>query len=146
MELKEELKLRGKIKSKKPDFVRHDFHKKRLKKKWKKPRGLHSKVRLMLRGKPKKISTGFRAPKKIRDLHLSGLRPVLVKSLKDITKIKKENEGVIIGSNVGLRKRQGLLKKLKEMEVKVLNIKDVDVYLKKIEDGLKARKEERKKR
>ena len=55
MELKEELELRKKIKSKKPDFIRQDFHKKRLKKKWKRPRGLHSKVRLMLKDKPKKI-------------------------------------------------------------------------------------------
>lgn len=144
MELKELLELRKKTKSKKPNFVRQDFHKKRLKKKWKKPRGLHSKVRLMFRGKPKKISTGFSAPKKVRGLHKSGLKPVLVNSLKDIGKMKKEVEGAVIGHNVGLKKKQELLKKLKETELKVLNIKDIDIYLKKVEDELKAKKEKKK--
>ena len=143
MELNGLLKLRKQMKRKKPDFVRQDFHKKILRKKWKKPRGLHSKVRLMVKGKPRRISTGFRAPKKVRGLDRSGLKLILVKSLKDITKIEKE--GAVIGSYVGLRKRQELLKKLKDMGVKVLNIKDVDAYLKKIEDDLNARKEKKKK-
>ena len=38
------LKLRKRIKKKKPRFVRQDSHKKpKLKKKWKKPKGLQSK-------------------------------------------------------------------------------------------------------
>jgi len=144
MELKEILGLRKKIKDKKPDFVRQDFHKKRLKKKWRKPRGLHSKVRLMFKGKPRKISTGFGGPKKVRGTHRSGLKPILVVSLKDAVKIKKESEGAVIGSSVGLKKRYKLVKRLKEMQIKILNIKDVDAYLKKVEDGLKVRKEKKK--
>jgi len=145
MKIEELIELRRRIKSKKPDFVRQDFHKKRLKKKWRKPRGLHSKVRLMFKGKPKKVSTGFSAPKKVRGLHRSGLKPILVDSLKDISRIKKENDGAVIGSAVGLKKRYEIVKKLKEKEIKILNIKDVEKYLKKIEDGLNLRKDRKKK-
>ena len=145
MELKELLDLRKKSKKKKPDFVRQDFHKKRLGKKWKKPRGLQSKVRLRLKGKPRRISTGFGAPKKVRCLDKSGLNPVLINSFNDINKIKKEKEGAVIGKSVGLKKRYGIVKKLKELQIAVLNIKDVEKYLKKVEDGLNARKEKKKK-
>ena len=145
MELKEILDLRNKRKKKKPDFIRQDFHKKRLKEKWKKPKGLQSKVRLRLKGKPRRVSTGFGAPKKVKGLHRNGLKPVLINSLKDIDKINKENEGAVIGRGVGLKKRYSIVKKLKELQIAVLNIKDVEKYLKKIEDGLNVRKEKKKK-
>ena len=145
MELKEILKLKKKAKGRRPNFIRQDFHKKRLKKKWRRPKGLQSKVRLGFKGKPKKISSGFGSPKKVRGLHGSGLKPILIYSFKDIDKIKKENEGVIIGGSVGLKKRYEILKKLKEIGVKVLNIKDIEKYLKKFEDDLNARKEKKKK-
>lgn len=143
METEELLELRKKLKKKKPNFVRRGCQK-RLKKKWRRPRGLHSKVRLMFKGKLKKISTGFSSPKQVRSLHRSGLKPVLVSSLKGINKIKKETEGVIIGSSVGLKKRYELVKKLNELKIKILNIKNIGEYLKKVEDELKARKDKKK--
>jgi large subunit ribosomal protein L32e len=141
MGIKELLELR----KRKPDFVRQDFHKKRLKKKWRRPRGLHSKVRLRLKGKPRIISTGFSAPKEVRGLHRSGLKPVLVNSLKDIKRIKKETEGAIIGSSIGLKKKCEIIKKLRELQIEILNIKDAEEYLKKADEKLSSRKERRKK-
>ena len=114
MDLNELLELRKRLKKKKPDFVRQDFHKKRLSGRWKKPRGLHSKVRLGLRGKPKGISRGYSSPKKVRSFDKHGLKPVLVASLKGIERIKKESEGAVIKSSVGLKKRYEILKRLKE--------------------------------
>ncbi len=145
MELKYISELRKKTKEKKPNFVRQDFHKKRLKKKWRKPKGLHSKVRLGFKGKPRRISTGFGAPKKVKGLDRSGLKHVLINSLSDVSRIKKEIEGVVIGKGVGLKKRYSIVKKLKELQIAVLNIKDVEKYLKKVEDGLNVRKEKKKK-
>ncbi len=139
------LELRKKLKGKKPNFVRHDFHKKRLGKKWRRPRGLHSKVRLMFKGKPKKISIGFRAPKKVRGLHRTGLKQAIVNSVEDIIKIKKETEGAVISKRIGSRKKYEVVKKLKEVGIEILNIKDIEGYLKKIEEGLSKRKEKQKK-
>ena len=40
------LELRKRIKRKKPEFIRQDAHKKKsLESKWRKPKGLHSKMR-----------------------------------------------------------------------------------------------------
>ena len=61
MSIKELLELRKQIKNKKPDFIRQDAHKKKkLGKKWRKARGLHSKIRLKLRGRGKFVSNGYR--------------------------------------------------------------------------------------
>lgn len=141
------LKLRRNIKKKKTDFIRQDFHKKaRLKKKWRKARGIHSKIRLSKRGHRKKVEVGYKSPKKIRGLHKSGLKIKLVNSLKDIKDIDKNREGVIIAKNVGLKKKIELIKKIIENKITILNIKNPNEYLKKIEDALKRRKEEKEKK
>ena len=45
--MSEKLELRKKIKAKKPNFVSQDTHKrKRIRPRWRKPRGWHSKIRL----------------------------------------------------------------------------------------------------
>ena len=45
-ETKKLLELRKKIKGKKPNFIRQDAHKhKRLARKWRKPKGIQSKMR-----------------------------------------------------------------------------------------------------
>lgn len=141
------LKSRKLIKKKKTDFIRQDFHKKiRLKAKWRKPRGLHSKMRLRKRGHRKKVEVGYKSPKEVRGLHSSGLKIKLVNSLKDIKDINKDKEGVIITKGVGLKKKIELIKKIIENRVTILNIKDPKAYLKDIEERLKKKKEEREKR
>ena len=51
MEKKDLLEFRKKIKAKKPNFIRQDAHKKgEIKKKWRRPKGLQSKMRLHKRG------------------------------------------------------------------------------------------------
>ena len=145
MELKELLDIRRKLKGKKPNFIRQDAHKKLgIKRKWRRSKGIQSKMRLKKKGYRRSPSQGYRSSVKIRSLHRSGLKPVLVASLNNI-KIKKESEGAVIGNSVGLKKRYEIVKKLEEMQIKILNIKDVKVYLKKIEDMLNVRKEEKKK-
>lgn len=147
MEIKDLLEVRKKLKSKKPDFVRQDNHKKRLKnrRRWRRPRGLHSKVRLQMRGKPKKISTGYGSPNKVKGLDKIGLMPVSVSNIKDIDSLNKEKQCAVLDSRIGSKKRYDILKKIKETGIKVLNFKDIDAFIKKTDDKLKARKEARKK-
>jgi len=62
--MKKLLELRKKIKQRKPEFIRQDAHKKaKLKRKWVRPRGIDSKIRLGLKGYGKKPSTGWSSPK-----------------------------------------------------------------------------------
>lgn len=141
--MKELLELRKQIKRKKPDFVRQDAHKKRLKKRWVKPRGLHSKVRLRKAGHPKKVSSGYGGPKEVRGLSKEGLKMVLVHNENELGSVEKEKECIIISSEVGLKNKISLLKKAKEKGIKVLNL-DVDKYLKQKEEEIKKKLEKKK--
>ena len=142
--LKNLLELRKKIKSKKPDFVRQDIHKKaKLKKKWRKPKGLHSKIRQCRKGKRKSVSTGYGSPKIVRGLTKDGLRPVIITS-KNLEKVNKGEEGIIISSKLGNKKRIEILKKAKENGIKVINIKNIDDYIKNIDEKLRLKKEQKK--
>ena len=68
------LNIRKKIKSKKPFFFRQDAHKNlKLGDKWRKPKGLHSKMRLGFKGYRKSVSIGYGSPKITKNLHKSGL-------------------------------------------------------------------------
>ncbi len=146
-ELKDLLEKRKRIKQKKPKFDMQDAHKKgRLKTKWKKPRGIDSKMRLRLRGYNKSVEPGYGSAKEVRGLDKTGLMPVWVSALKDIESIDKEKQGIIIKSTVGKKKRVGLINKAKETGIRILNIKDTEKYIKDIEEAMKKRKEARSKK
>ena len=143
--IKELLELRKQMKNKKPDFVRQDAHKKkRLGKEWRRPRGLHSKVRLNLKGRSKNVSVGYRSPKKVRNLHKSGLQEYIVKSVGDLEKLDAEKNGLIISSSLGKKKKIAILKKTKELGFNILNINKPDEYIKKVEDEMQLRKKLKK--
>ncbi len=140
--MNELLEIRNELKEKKPDFIRQDTHKrKRLSLKWRKPKGIHSKIRHKFKGRRKMPSPGYKSPNKVRWLHNSGLKMVNVFSVEDIKKIKKETEGVVIAKNVGMKKKLEILKKSKEFDVKVLNL-NVDEQIKKIEELINSKKKE----
>jgi predicted ATP-dependent protease len=71
--------------------------------------------------------------------------PVLVNNVDELMKISKDKEGAIISRHVGQKKKVEILKKAKDLNVKVLNLKDVDSYLKKVDDSMNKHKEEKKK-
>ena len=139
------LELRAEKKKKQPKFIRQDFHKKRLKKRWVKPRGLHSKVRMKRAGHPKKVADGYGSPKDVRGLSKEGLNIIRIHNEKGLEGIDKEKDGVIISNNVGLKNKLLLLKKIKELGIKVLNL-DVDDYIKKKEEEIKKRLEKKSKK
>jgi len=116
---------------KKPKFLRQDVHKvKRLKKKWRKPKGMHNKMRLGLRGHRKSPSIGYSNKKEIKGC-VGGLRPVIIKNVGDLNKLNKSCIA-IISSKLGLKKRIMVVNKLKQMDVSVANL-DINEFLKKIE-------------
>jgi large subunit ribosomal protein L32e len=107
---------------KKPKFIRHMSQAyRRVKPSWRKPRGIHSKVRTGEKGKIMMPSIGWGAPAKLKGLHPSGLKEVLVCSIKDLEKVDASKEGIKIAHTVGKKKRTEILKKAEEMKIKVLN-------------------------
>ena len=133
--------LRKQIKSKKPDFIRQDANKKkRLERRWRKPKGLHSKIRLNLRGRAKGVSQGYRSPKKVRGLYNTTLRQSRIISIKDLEKLDPKENCIIISSSLGNKKRIDILKKAKERGFVISNIKNPDEFIKKIEDKINLKR------
>ncbi len=127
-------------------FIRQDSHKKvKLGEKWRRPRGLHSKLRLQKKGHPKLVSVGYGRSKATKFRGKNKLLPVLVSSLKDIEKIDVKNECAIISKNVGLKKKIEMLKEISKKKITVLNLKDIDDFINKSEQKIKDKKQEKEK-
>ena len=117
------LKVRTRQKAKKPEFNRHDAHKKkRLGISWRKPRGLHNKLRQQVAAKGRLVRPGFGSPKAVRGYHPSGYKEVLVFNIKDLE--KAEGCVVRIASTVGMKKRKEIMAKASEINLRVLNPKE----------------------
>jgi large subunit ribosomal protein L32e len=116
------LRVRARQKSKKPDFNRHDSHKKkRLGTSWRKPRGIHSKLGAQISAKGKLVRPGFGSPRAVKGFHPSGYREILVRNMADLE--KAEGLVVRISSTLGRKKRTVIEAKAVEMNLKILNPK-----------------------
>lgn len=105
-----------------PKFRRQEwFRFKRLGEKWRKPRGRDSKMRLGKSGKPPLVSVGYRAPRATRGTHPSGLAEVLINGVRDLEGIDAGKQAVRIASGVGKRKREQIVSRAKELNIRVLN-------------------------
>ena len=134
------LELRSKIKSRKPEFIRQDNPKRmKLNYKWRKPKGIHSKIRHRFKGRRKMPSPGYKSPAAIKGIHATGLKIIRIYSPEEVSRINKNSEGIIIAKSVGVRKRLEILKKSREINVQVLNINAEDT-IKKIEDYINSKK------
>ncbi|MBI2651657.1 50S ribosomal protein L32e [Candidatus Woesearchaeota archaeon] len=143
--INELLEIRTEIKRKKPEFVRQDIRKKkRLERKWRKPKGMDSKIRLRLKGRPKAVSTGYGSPKNAKHLHKSGLMQHVLKSEKELERLNPKEYCIALSSTLGNRKRVVILKKARELGFNVVNV-NADEYIKKVEAELEARKQAKKK-
>ncbi len=133
-----------KMKKKKPDFTRQNSVKKRIGNKWRKPKGIQSKMRLKHRGYVH-ISRGYGSPKATRGLSPEGKSIRHVYNLNDLEKADKEKETLIISKTVGMKKKAVLVKKAMEKGLSLLNIKDAESYLKEVENMMKKRAEKKSK-
>lgn len=97
------------------------FRFKRLGEKWRRPRGKDSKMRVGKSGKPAMPSVGCKLPRSVRGLHPSGLTEVMVSSLKEVEGINPGRQVIRIASSVGMRKREQILSRARELGIRVLN-------------------------
>ena len=116
------LRLREKVKSKKPAFVRYEsWRYKRLSKPWRRQKGIDNKARLKLKGWEVSPNVGFRGPRLSRDLHPSGYREIMVHNLEELEGIDPKEYAVRIAHQVGTRKKMLILGKTEELGIRVLN-------------------------
>jgi large subunit ribosomal protein L32e len=138
------LKLRKRVKAKKPNFVRQEsWRYMRLKENWRRPHGLDNKVRKRFKGWPARVSAGYRGPKNARALHPSGFKDVLVYNVDDLKEIDPETQAARIAHTVGKRKRAQILTEARKKKIVVLNQRQAKETTKKEEEpSEEAEKEE----
>ncbi|MFO7710790.1 MAG: eL32 family ribosomal protein [Candidatus Woesearchaeota archaeon] len=138
------LELRKQIKLKKPEFTRQDNHKKpKLGDKWRKPKGLQSKMRLHKRGYKRSPERGWGSPRDCKGLSPEGYNQVIISSLADVESLK-EGDGAIISARVGTRKKIELVKKIQEKKFPILNLKDPKAFLDSVDKEMKKKQQEKK--
>lgn len=117
------LKERGNIASKRPTFLRQEYHRrKRLQTTgWRRPRGLHSKMRRHLTRRTNVVSIGYGSPNAAKHLHPSGFREVMVHNVKDLEGIDPKTQAARVAHTVGMRKRAEIEEKADELKIRVLN-------------------------
>jgi large subunit ribosomal protein L32e len=133
------LKLRERVKKKKPKFVRQEsWRYKRLKENWRRPKGLDNKMRRKIKGWPPIVNVGYRGPKIARGLHPSGYKEVLVHNVEEIKKVDPKTQAVRIAHTVGKRERAKILAESRKRKITVLNVKEI----KEVVEEEKEKKEE----
>jgi Ribosomal protein L32E len=112
-------------KSKMPKFIRSDSWKvKRLEDSgWRRPKGVDNKMRLKRKGWPVLVSIGYRKIKKVRGLHPSGLKEVLIHNPSEVAGLDPEKVIVRIASSVGKLKRIKIIEECNKLGIKVANPK-----------------------
>ena len=99
--------------------------KKRVKQRWRKPRGIDNKKRVKKKSAGKSPKIGYKNAEKIRFLHPSKAREVLIHNEKEVEELKerakKEKIAIRIASAVGKKKRALIVKKAQELNIRVLN-------------------------
>ena len=134
--------IRKEKKAGKPAFITQDSWKRgRVSgNSWRRPRGLHSKMRLKKSGNPKSPSQGYRSPKAMRTLTPAGTRAVVVSSVKGLA--LAEGKDVIISSTVGNRKKLDIIKAASEKKLAIINL-NAEEFVKKIAAAMEERKKKK---
>ena len=116
------LSKRNAANRKRPAFKRQNwFRYKRLGQKWRKPRGMHSKMRIRRKYRPPVASISYRGPAAARGLHPSGFAEVVVHRPADLEAIDPQREAARIAATVGDRKREVIETRAAELKIRVLN-------------------------
>lgn len=122
-EFKRLMRLKLKMKQKRPEFKRQDWFKcSRIGTSWRRPFGKHSGMRIGLTHRAAVVNTGYRGPVLVRGLHPSGLQDILVNNVKELVALNPEVQGARIAATVGKRKRIEIVKKANELGIRVFNV------------------------
>jgi large subunit ribosomal protein L32e len=121
-ETEDALAKRAIISGNRPAFKRQEwFRYSKLGEGWRKPKGIHSKMKRKLKRRPPVVVIGYRGPKAARGLHPSGFEEVHVQTMDELEGVDPKKQAVRIGGTVGTRKRIMIEDRAEELGIRVLN-------------------------
>lgn len=88
---------------------------------WRKPKGIHSKMKRRLKRRGPIVDIGFRGPASVRGLHPTGFEEVLVYNVEGLENIDPKKQAVRIGGTVGTKKRMAIEDRADELGIRILN-------------------------
>ncbi len=116
------LAKRALISGKRPAFKRQEWHRyAKLGEMWRKPKGIHSKMRRSIKRRAPMVEIGYRGPAQVRGLHPSGFEEVMVYNTKDLENIDPKTQAARVGGTVGTKKRMAIEDRAAELGIRVLN-------------------------
>ncbi len=116
------LAKRAIISGRRPAFKRQEwFRYSKLGEKWRKPKGLHSKMKRCLKRRGPMVDIGFRGPAAARALHPSGFEEILIHNVDGLEGLNPKTQAVRIGGTVGTKKRIAIEDRAAELGIRVLN-------------------------
>lgn len=111
-------------KKKKPNFYVPNYKKKRIKRRWRKPRGIDNKKRIKRKEFGASPKVGYKNSSKNRGFHPLGIREMMIHNINELmekARNMKEKWAVRIGCSVSKRNKESIRNKAKELGVKTLN-------------------------
>ena len=116
------LAKRAVISGNRPAFKRQEWYRyKMLGEEWRRPRGIHSKMRRGFKRRPPMVEIGYGGPALVRGLHPSGFEEVMVYNVDGLEDIDPKTQAARIGGTVGVKKRIAIENRAKELGIRVLN-------------------------
>jgi len=122
---------KGKVKRKRPEKKKKPSFNvpnlkffKSVKSRWRKPRGTHNKKRMKAAFMGASPKIGYRNPEKVRGLHSSGKREVLVRNMSELEAMKEAGAVLRFAAALGTRKRKLMVERAKSLKLVVLNMKE----------------------
>ncbi len=88
---------------------------------WRKPKGIHSKMKRRLKRRGPIVDIGFRGPASVRGLHPTGFEEVLVYNVDALDNIDPKKQAIRIGGTVGTKKRMAIEDRADELGIRILN-------------------------
>ena len=95
------------------------------------------------RGHGSMPSPGYGSPAQVRGFDKSGLKLVVVSNLGQLSGIKKD-EGIIISSTLGMRKKLMLIEEALKKKLAVVNVKDLGKFTEQAKKAFEERVAQRK--